>query len=288
MRKIDVDRAFVIGFGALVAWAASAALIAGLTKIPAFEGLTITLAIAFVLSTARLTLCKRWHLIKAVPLRPALIAGAAMIGNHICYFLSFSYAPAVEVDLIFYSWPLLSFTVLLLRRQMRFHWHALLAILLGFVALLLVSPALHHITGFTQPYWGWAIAAMGTLCWVVYSFCSQDTPKAPVEIIGLYAGGSMMLAYLLSSPSTWILPNFADSARLLALGVIVYTLGYWGWDHALKKGKLGQLTLVANTTPLLSVYLLCLFGYATWSWQIAVASLLLATSLSLVRHIHHS
>lgn len=292
MREMDFDKAFLIGFSALVAWATSAALIAGLTNIPPLEGLAITLAIAFVLSIMRLTLMKRWHLIKAIPPKPALLAGVAMIGNHMGYFLSFSFAPAVEVDLIFYSWPLISFVVLLARRQMRFHWHALWAIALGFLALILVSPTLYPTSGYSHPYLGWLIAMMGTLCWVVYSFCAQNIPKAPIEIIGLYAGGSMVLTCLLSAPSTWMLPNLADGLRLLALGIIVYTLGYWGWDYALKQGKLGQLTLVANITPLLSVYLLCLFGYATWSWQIIAASLLLATSLSFVRKMictsHHN
>ena len=102
-------RATLIGTTAILLWGALA-LLTDLTegRIPPFQLMSMTFGIAFLLMCARAWLRRETGLAHLRQPRLAWILGVGgYFGYHFCYFEAMRRAPAVEVSLLAYLWPLL-------------------------------------------------------------------------------------------------------------------------------------------------------------------------------------
>lgn len=247
--------------------------------IPEFQLMAMTFGIAFVL------MCVRWFRAGHTGvryLRQSLLAWCIGIGGlfgyHFAYFKAMNLAPAVEVSLLAYLWPLL--IVLLssllpgeaLRRK-----HLVGAILaLGGCWLLIGRNA----DGFAwQNLEGYLVALSCAVIWSSYSVLSRLVRSVPTDAVGWFCGVTAILAlgcHLMWEETVW--PNgWQQWLGVIGLGLGPVGIAFFTWDYGVKHGNIQLLGTLAYGAPLISVILLILAGYGEASVGVIGASVMIVT-----------
>lgn len=269
-----VHRATFIGSISIVLWGALA-LFTRLTggEIPAFQLMAMTFTIAFLLMSVRWMRQGHFglrHLRQ--PVAAWMIGVGGYFGYHFCYFMAMSKAPAVEVSLLAYLWPL--FIVLfsaLLPGEVLKPQHMLGAILaLGGCWILLGQGGAE----FSDEYlFGYFLALGCALIWSTYSVASRLVKAVPTDAVGWFCAVTAVLAlvcHLLWETTVWP-QNDIQWIGVLGLGIGPVGIAFFTWDHGIKHGDIQMLGVLAYSAPLISVLLLIMAGEAQPSWLLAVA-----------------
>ena len=269
-------RATFIGSISIFLWG-TLALLTALTegRIPALQLMAMTFAIAFAL------MCLRWwrqghsgirHL-RQPPLA-WLIGVGAYSGYHFCYFEAMRRAPAAEVSMLAYLWPLLIVLLVALRPGEKLTAQVLAGALiaLGGCWLLIGGGS----TGFSSEYLaGYALAGLCALIWSGYSVSGRAIRAVPTDAVGWFCAATALLAtagHLLFETTVW------PDSGLQWLGVIGLGLGpvgiaFFTWDHGIKNGDVALLGVLAYAAPLISVLLLVAVGITEPGWSLMLAAL---------------
>jgi drug/metabolite transporter (DMT)-like permease len=203
-----------------------------------------------------------------------------LFGFHFLLFLALRLAPPVQANLINYLWPL--FMVLLsplLLPGLRLRPVHVLAALLGFAGAALVilgNPAHDGTAQAAGWHWGYLLALLSALVWASYSLLTRRVPHFPTAAIGGFALLSGLLALLCHA---LLEPAVALSGRDLlligALGLGPMGAAFFLWDMALKRGDTRHIGILSYLTPLASTAVLVLVGGRAFTWNIALAALLI-------------
>lgn len=62
------------------------------------------------------------------------------------------------------------------------------------------------------------------------------------------------------------------------MGVTTHSLAYYGWDYAIKKGHFKLLQILPYGNPVLSVLALIIFGFAEFTQEVLIATLMVFTA----------
>jgi drug/metabolite transporter (DMT)-like permease len=200
-----------------------------------------------------------------------------LFGYHALYFLAFALAPAVEVNLINYLWPLLIVLLAAPIRGLRLGPARLAGVALGFAGCaLLVGPGASFppeaIPGF--------VAALGCAAvWSVYSVTS-GLPRLAGVPTGAVAGFCLATAALaallhLSFEST-VAPDARQWLAVLGLGLGPVGAAFFLWDVGMKRGDPRLLGTLAYAVPVASTLLLIAAGEGRMSWRVALATAMVA------------
>ncbi|WP_010323594.1 DMT family transporter [Marinobacterium stanieri] len=267
--------ATLIGTVSIWLWGALA-LLTRLTegRIPPFQLLAMTFALAFLL------MCGKWwregHLglkhLRQPPLAWLLGVGG-YFGYHFCYFLAMSQAPAVEVSLLAYLWPLLIVLFSTLLPGHHFYLRHLSGALLALLGCWLLVG--RGGTGFAWQYLdGYLLALACALIWSSYSVASRLVSHVPTDAAGWFCGVTALLALLCHwqfEQTVWP-DSGAQWLGVVGLGLGPVGIAFFTWDHGVKRGDLQLLGVLAYAAPLISVVLLVLTGLADSSSEIWWAS----------------
>ena len=267
-----------IGFVSVVLWG-TLALLTKLTggHIPAFQLMAMTFGIAFLLMVARWV--KQGHsgmrYLKQSGLAWCIGVGG-LFGYHFAYFKAMTLAPAVEVSLLAYLWPLLIvlFSALLpgesLRKQ---HVAGALLALLGCWLLVGRNSAGFSLDNAT----GYMVALGCALIWSSYSLLSRLVRSVPTDAVGWFCGVTTLLALVCHRaweqtvwPDGWL-----EWIGVVGLGLGPVGIAFFTWDYGVKHGNIQLLGTLAYGAPLISVLLLILAGYGQASATVIGASLLI-------------
>jgi drug/metabolite transporter (DMT)-like permease len=245
-----------------------------LSSLPAFEILSGIFISGFVASAAINTARQNW---KSAFNRPKylIIAGIfGIVGNDIFYILAFKHAPAVQVDLIVYLWPMmvLMLSSLVLSEEIR--KNHVLACFLAFagVCFLLFSEGEDGI--FNAQYWpGYFFAFMSAVLWAIYIVISRRYIKSTPELFAIYCivGAVFSVIMHLLFEET-VIPSRDQGIILVIMGVATHGLAYFGWDYAIKRGHFKLLTILSYSNPVLSVIALIIFGFAELTHEVLIAT----------------
>jgi drug/metabolite transporter (DMT)-like permease len=200
-----------------------------------------------------------------------------LFGYHALYFLAFALAPAVEVNLINYLWPLLIVLLAAPIRGLRLGPARLAGVALGFAGCaLLVGPGASFppeaIPGF--------VAALGCAAvWSLYSVTS-GLPRLAGVPTGAVAGFCLATAALaallhLSFEST-VAPDARQWLAVLGLGLGPVGAAFFLWDVGMKRGDPRLLGTLAYAVPVASTLLLIAAGEGRMSWRVALATAMVA------------
>jgi len=271
-------RATLIGSIALLLWATLALLTTISGKIPPFEMVAITFAVAALAALAK------W-LVMREPVLPKLRQpGAAwalgvygLFGYHFLYFIALKQAPALEANLVNYLWPLLIvlFSALLPgERLLPRHIVGALSGLAG--AALLVTNG--QAVAFEARWLAGYAAALGcALVWSSYSVANRRFFAAvPTDAVGGFCAATSILALACSLAfEQWLWPSPTEWLVLVAMGLGPLGLGFFVWDHGVKHGDIRTLGLLSYASPLMSTGLLILAGQAAFTATAAAACVLI-------------
>ena len=275
--------ATVYGLLAILMWGALALLGVNTKEVPAFQLLFLCFFISGLLMFFRRLLTGQVLFAKpAMTARQWLFGTGALFGFHFCYFIALKYAPAIEVSLICYLWPML-LALFLAGKSTRFR--ALAGGILGFTGIGFIILGDADINFNPEYALGYALAGVCALIWSSYSwYLSKSSGELDdTGWLSLAVALLSLLAHFFLEASQPVNQWQFDGEQWL--GIILLGLGpvggaFYLWDLGLKKGNKKLLASLSFCSPLISSVLLALAGYNVWSLNILLAlSLILLGAL---------
>lgn len=271
-----VNRATAIGFISIILWG-MLALLTSLSngKIPPFQMLAMTFAIAFLLMLGNwLRQGKSGLEYIKQPLLAWLLGVGGLFGYHFFYFLAMAHAPVVEVSLIAYLWPLLIVLLsALLPGEHLSKYHLIGAVLALAGCWMLIGGGRH---GFSAEYLTGYLAALAcAILWSIYSVASRLVKQVPTDAVGWFCGVVALLGLLchLRLETTVWPANWIEWLGVIGLGLGPVGIAFFTWDYGVKHGNLQLLGVLSYAAPLISVVLLIFAGKAAPTLSVLFACL---------------
>ncbi len=244
----------------ILVWSSLAILNSRVNALPPFLAVGVALCVGALVGLPR---AREWR----VPPLTLAVGVGGIFGYHALLFAAFRIAPAVEVNLINYLWPLL---IVLLSpaflRGFRLGPRHVAGALLGLAgAALIVSGGKLRPDAASLP--GYLLAAAAALAWASYSLLTKRLPPFPTGAVGgfcLISGLLSLGVYFMGgggAPGTQAPPLQAlDWLFLVLLGLGPMGGAFYAWDAALKRGDPRVIGALSYLTPLLSTLNLVLLG----------------------------
>ncbi|WP_372621478.1 DMT family transporter [Falsiroseomonas sp.] len=268
--------ATLAGCGALILWAFLALLSRLASGIPPLQLTAMGFAVGGAVGLAVVLARGGGAALRQPPVAWAHGVGG-LFGYHALYFLAFALAPAVEVNLINYLWPLLIVLLSAPVLGLRLGPARLAGVALGFAGCaLLVGPGASFPP---EAIPGFVAAAAGAVVWAVYSVASglPRLRRVPTEAVAGFCLATAALAAVLHlvfersvapAPGEWL------AVALLGLGPV--GAAFFLWDVGMKRGDPRLLGTLAYAVPVASTLLLIAAGEGAMTLRAAAATLMVA------------
>ena len=274
-------RANLYALAAVALWASLATLGVSLRHVPPFLLTGIALAVGSVLTWPSALRDRRQWTIAPGTLGLGVFT---LFGYHFLLFIGLRLAPAVEVNLINYLWPLLIVVLASLYLPgLKLRGVHVVAVALGFAGAATAILGGREATTSTPGGSGWEslpgyLLALGSaFIWANYSLqtkraelTGRSFPTASVGLFGLVSGGLSLACHWALEPAVAL--SVHDWLLLLLLGLGPLGAAFLLWDKALKLGDVRHVGLLSYLTPLASTTLLMQATGRTLSWHIALAA----------------
>ena len=267
--------ATAIGFLAIAMWATLAALSVRSGRVPPFQLTAITFLIGGLVGVAswpfRLGAARAWR----QDLKIWVLGVGGLFSYHALYFAAIQNAPAIEVSLIAYLWPMLIVVLsgLLPGEQLRLHH--VIGTALGLAGAILVISHGHADIFSGGLKLGHFLAFPLPLIWAGYSLLARKTDKVSTDVISGFCFATAALSWLMHlmlEATIWPTDSLAWIS-VIALGIFPVGLAFYAWDYGLKRGDIFVLGAVSYLSPLLSTLLLIVTGLAAYHWSVGLACL---------------
>jgi drug/metabolite transporter (DMT)-like permease len=265
---------------AIALWASLATLGVSLAHVPPFLLTGISLMIGSVLAWPFvLRDRKQWR----VAPRTLGLGVATLFGYHFFLFIGLRIAPAVEVNLVNYLWPLLIVVLApMYLAGVKLRGVHIVAALVAFAGAAIAilggqSGAQVNPGASANAAWGYLLALCSAFLWANYSLQTKRMehngtgfPTAAIGLFGLVSGALSLLCHWLLEPATTL--TASDWLLLAAMGLGPLGAAFFLWDKALKRGDARHIGLLSYITPLASTVLLMLVTGRTLTWSIVLAA----------------
>lgn len=272
-------RATGIGVLAIVMWATLAPLAVYSRAVPPFQLVAVAFTIAFLVGAAASLLRGRNPLDQLrQSWRVWLLGIGGLFGYHFFYFLAFRLAPAVEVNLINYLWPLLIVLLSALLPGVRLRWWHAAGALVGLAGTALLVTRGGQVAIRADHLPGYLSALACAVTWAGYSVLSRRFGHVPTDAVAGFCLATAALAglcHMIFETTVW--PTALSGWTALALiGLGPVGAAFFVWDHGVKHGDIRLLGALSYLTPPASTLLLVAMGAAEGHWTVWAACLLIA------------
>ncbi|MGE4612466.1 MAG: EamA family transporter [Paracoccaceae bacterium] len=277
------NRATLIGFGAVILWAFLATLTVGASEVPAFQLSAMCFAIGGTIGLLWIAFGgKGFATLRGIKWSVWVLGIVGIFGYHFFYFTALKLAPPAEAGLIAYLWPLLIvlFSGFLPGERLR-ALHIIGALVAFAGAALIVGGSPASFSG--DNLWGYAAALVCAFTWSGYSVLSRlagETPTESVAIFCLAAAGLSLLAHLGLEQTVWP-SGIIGWGSVIGLGLGPVGLAFYIWDVGVKRGDIQILGVASYAAPMLSTVTLIIAGYATASWILLLAAMLITSGAAI-------
>ncbi len=265
------------GVLAILLWSSLALMTLVTATLPPFEVLAISFAIggASMLLVARGSLCDRLVSLRQ-PWPAFVLAVFALFGYHALYFIAFRHAPAIEVNLINYLWPLLIVVFSAWLPNVRLRPAQLAGSALGLLGVAVMLVKGHGFSLTPEYLLGYLAALAAALTWSGYSVLNRRHEGVPSSAI---AGACLLVAVFAAllhrGFETSVAPTRMQWMILILMGRGPVGVAFRLWDRGTKQGDLALLGTLSYAAPVLSTLLLLVSGRVQAHWSHAVALMLL-------------
>lgn len=273
-------RPTLLALGAIGLWGTLAALGVALRHVPPFllTGLALLVGSLIALPLSGFQLA-RWR----VPLPTLALGVYGLFGFHFLLFLALRHAPPVQANLVNYLWPLLIVVlapVWLPNMTLRpVHWVAALLGFAGAAVVILGGPAAPNESSNVIANgwaWGYLPAFASAFIWASYSLLTKRVAAFPTAAIGgfaLISGLLSLLCHALLEPA--VVLSGRDGLLIVAMGLGPMGAAFFLWDKALKLGDARHIGILSYLTPLASTALLIAVTGRPFTWNIALATVMI-------------
>jgi drug/metabolite transporter (DMT)-like permease len=264
--------ATLAGVGALILWAFLALLSRLAAGIPPLQLTAMSFCVAGGLGLAVLATRGRLGVLRQPPI-VWLHGVGGLFGYHALYFAALAYAPAVEANLLNYTWPLLIVLLSAPILGLRLGPRRLAGVGLGFLGSLVLLGGGARFPA--EAWFGFVCAAGCALTWSTYSVTAKRLAAVPTEAVAGFCAASAALAaaaHVAFEPS--VMPDARQGLAALVLGLGPVGAAFFLWDFGMKRGDPRLLGTLAYAVPVASTLLLIAAGNGSLSWNVAAALLL--------------
>ena len=258
------------GVVAIFMWGSLALLGTITAEIPAFQLLFLCFIVSGFLMILKRIALKQPVLSKPnLTLTQWLVGVLALFGFHFCYFMALKKAPAIEVSLISYLWPML-LAIFVSNKANQFK--ALLGGLIGFVGVSFIIVGDKGFSFDQQYIQGYFLAACCALLWSSYSWflSKSDNHVDDIGWLSFVVALLSLFAHLYLENSYWHF-DFTLFFGVLLLGLGPVGGAFYLWDMGLKSGNKKLLASLSFCTPLISSVILAIAGLNSFSVNIIIA-----------------
>jgi drug/metabolite transporter (DMT)-like permease len=274
---VSKQSATLVGFSAILMWAFLALLSTVSGSIPPFQ---LTAMCFFVGGmTGVVSWIWRPQAVKSLrqPWQVWMVGTSGLCVYHCLYFFAIQNAPPVEASLIAYLWPLLIVLFAALLPGERLRMHHIIGAILGFVGAIVIITKGGTVGLSAGLKIGHVMALACAFIWSGYSVLSRRFGEVPTDVVAGFCLVTAIVAFSLHvalEPTVW--PHTAlQWVAIGLLGFLPLGLGFYAWDIGTKKGDIMVLGATSYAAPLLSTLILMGAGYASASWAVAAACLLI-------------
>jgi drug/metabolite transporter (DMT)-like permease len=262
------------GLGAIVLWGFLALCATQLARLPPVQTTALGFAVAALLSLGVVAARGRLAALRQKPAAWALgLAGLA--GYHVVYFAAFARAPAAEVNLVVYLWPLLIVLFAAPLLGARLTPRHLLGAAIAFAGCIVAIGGAARFEAAHLPGYGLGFAC--AVIWSLYSVLSRRLAEVPNDAVaGFCAATALVTGALHLATESWVTPSAREWLVLATLGAGPLGAAFFLWDVGMKQGDVRLIGTLAYATPVLSTLVLMLAGATPFAWTIALAALLVA------------
>ncbi|MGI9483912.1 MAG: aromatic amino acid exporter YddG [Hyphomicrobiales bacterium] len=271
------SKATAIGFAAILLWALLALFTAASGKVPPFQLAAMAFTIGTLIGVVGLSRRLDGLKILRQPWQVWLLGIAGLFGYHFFYFTALRNAPPVEAGLIAYLWPLLIVFFSALLPEEKLGWHHIAGAVLGLAGAGLIVTCGKGLELRAEFSFGYAMALVCAVIWSSYSVLSRRFQNVPSDVVTGFCAGTAILAFfchLLLEQTVWP-ENAMQWLAVLGLGLGPVGLAFYVWDYGVKHGDIQVLGAASYAAPLLSTLVLIGTGFASFTWVIAIACLLI-------------
>lgn len=278
------NTATLYGVAAILLWSLLAWMALFTSDLPPFQVLAISFAIGGASGMLWTGSRNAWSLsVFRQPLPAFLLALFALFGYHALYFIAFRHAPAVEVNLINYLWPLLIVVFAAFLPGVRLSLAQVVGTALGLFGVLLMVTRAQGVQLDPAHLGGYLAAFCAALTWSAYSVLNRRFHEVPSTAISFVCVVVALLAAAVHfATGTTQVPSGAQWLVLIVMGIGPVGVAFLLWDHGTKHGDIAVLGTLSYAAPVLSTGLLLLGGRveAHWTQAVALGMLLLGAWLS--------
>ena len=271
-------QATLVGFLAILMWAMLAALSAASGKMPAFQMTSITFVIGGLMCALTWPFRPQGFAALKQDWRIYALGITGLFSYHALYFAAVKNAPAVDVSLIAYLWPMLIVVLSGFLPGEQIKAHHLIGTALGLLGAAMVITRGQITGGFSGGLQlGHYLAMPLPLIWSGYSLLARRTGKVPTDVVAgfcLATAALSWIAHLMFEQTIWP-DHMSEWAAIIALGLLPVGAAFYVWDYGLKHGDIFVLGALSYCSPLFSTIVLVATGIAAFHWSIAAACVLI-------------
>lgn len=238
-------------------------------------------------TASKLSWEKSWSIIRQQWL-VWVVGIVGIIGNDVAYFAAIQHAPAVQVTLINYLWPVFLVVLLSTLPSEKLSISSVCGTILGILATMLILKPGDALNFNADHMLGYLYAFGGMLTWAGYVLFTQHHQKVPKEMTGIYCGaGALLCAIIHTQCEVWVTPTLSETSLLVIAGLLSGMGAYYCWDYGSKQGNIQLLTVLSYFAPILSVFMLILTGQGHLTSRLGLACVLvcIASFISSVKNI---
>lgn len=261
---------------AVTLWGALPVIREQAAAVPPLQTAAIALICASTVETLRVTLLRPnvGHRVRGARLgaRDGTLLAISLVGAIAFYFVGLEMAPATQVTLITYIWPLIFVAATELQIHGRLRPMVVLGALIAFAgAAVLIARDLA--SGLALDYlFGYAAGIVSGVCWVIYSMTLRRRADLGQEAFpAIFAVGAVLAAAIHLGVETTLWPLNAKALAVCALiGIGPYGLAFIAWANGIRNGPPRIVGNMAYGVPVITALLLIALGMAEPTWHVLV------------------
>ncbi|CAA6806436.1 MAG: Permease of the drug/metabolite transporter (DMT) superfamily [uncultured Campylobacterales bacterium] len=255
------QKANILGILTIFIWSGTTIVMVMLKQLPVMQFL---FCIMFLVSSTGIVILKfkkkSFRLVFDVPKTLIFICVFGILVNYLFYFLALQNAPAREVNLINYLWPLMIVIFVAFLPRGKFSIPHFIGALFGLsITFWIISK---DGINFEWKYLdGYIYVFLGAFTWSVYSVLLKLYDNISTFSVSLFSFivGVISLVLHLIYETTYI-PNLKELFFIFYMGIVNIGGGIYMWDYAMKRGNQSFLAMLSYSIPILSTLWLVIFN----------------------------
>lgn len=263
--NLNIKTYTLIGFGAVLMWSATIGLFRSVSE---FFGPTGGAALIFTTSGILASLFFGLR-VRDIPRAYLLGGGLLFVTYEVCLALSIglanSRAQSLELGMINYLWPSLTILCAVIFRQQKASWLLFPSILLCVTGIAFVMKGDSNWS--VDLFWNnvesnpvaYSLAFAAAFIWAIYSVVARQYGQGKNAIPLFLVTTAIVLwgKYILSVEPSLVF-NLNGMLQVVLLGLLT-AAAYTCWNYGVQRGNLTLLAIASYFTPVLSMFLGCLW-----------------------------